>query len=59
MRTRLQIDVDYTETAKLYGDKQFRLLHLQEELKKLFQKMNDLSLEQASPPETQIPSETL
>lgn len=50
MRTRQEIDAEYTEAAKNYGDKQFRLTYLQREVNDLFTKMTQLAQEPAAPP---------
>lgn len=49
MRTRIEIDQDYTEVAKHYGDRLFKLSVLQAEVKALFEKMSELSKEPAHP----------
>lgn len=48
MRTRQQIDHEYSHYAKIYGDRVFKGAQLQEEIKKLHERMVVLSFEQAS-----------
>ena len=44
-RTKTQIDIEYTEVATIYGDRQFKMTLLQAELKSLFERMNQLNAE--------------
>lgn len=48
MRTRKEIDQEYTSVAAHYGDMLFKLSHLQEQTKGLFVKMKELSEEPAA-----------
>lgn len=45
MRTLQQIDQDYTQYATLYGDRVFKISHLQAEVKELHDKMLTLNKE--------------
>lgn len=56
MRTRQEIDQEYTNTAAVYGDLQFKLTkvgetreQIAEELKRLFIKLSELIQEPATP----------
>ncbi len=45
MRTRKQIDQEYAMIAQIYGDRIFKGAKIQEEIKALHDKMNQLSQE--------------
>lgn len=45
MRTQTEIDQEYSVVAKLYGDRIFKGSKIQEEIKQLHDKMNQLAQE--------------
>lgn len=49
LRTRSQIDEEYTRCATLVGDKQFKQRYLDVEIKLLFERMNQLNQEPCIP----------
>jgi len=50
MRTRKEIDSEYSVLAQLYGDRVFKASMMQAEIKELHEKLTMLAKEPAAPP---------
>jgi len=55
MRTRKEIDSEYSVLAQLYGDRVFKASMMQAEIKELHEKLTALAKEPAAPPIPEAP----